>query len=989
MATLFYDSFQNTNNWVGGNSQSPTITVVQDPNGQYQKVVNFASVRNLPDSFSSVINNNFKSFTLSFDYLGLPKSQQTAVNLGCVISIADGASLTGRIYAYAGAVKNDEPPLTPYREILYLCRLSASYGSACRDNLNEGGYLRLNSFSFLEDNSQWHHYSIAFSTNNNNIRIALSDYVYANTPESNTAGDCYFANLLVTDSYGPSPFIATSNPENFRSISVDVLNQVADTVSYINSNAAVNINLGGNYTSGGFAAGDVLNDIKNIIGSGFNDVLAGSGANNQLEGGNGNDMLTAGLGNDILIGGSGVDTFVIANEITSAKINDLEIGVDKIDLRLFNGFYSLSIIKASSTYTNGNTVINLGSGKLLTLQNINPADLTEATFLLPDGPTAQPTLQPTTASPSYSMSPSPMPTTASPTFSPTASPSAAPTTSHPTFSPSTTSPSYSPSAIPTEKPSPSPTQKPSAAPTINPTETPTLQPSFRPSPSPSSNKHILTNSDSEYVGGPFYEEITVNSIGNLKLTLNGGGDRITMFSNAFSETTITDFTPEDGSIIDISVFEEVASFNDLRKLMSFTGGTVITFSNKQKIILQNVPLSRLKADSFEYSSGSTNDDDGTDPGISVGTVVGIAVGSVAGVGIMAAGGVYYAYKKGQQSSNSNSNSQKLEVNNHYHHTPDPKRVVPIAEEIRAVHEIKYNNPALNIPGALELAVKNKGTEGVDALINIGLDKNSFDNLKEQINVHGLEKGIADSIARNEIMSANLKIATTYQELNQVSEYIPSAAYVLRDIFYPKMQDFVPRQVEYIFDTFKEYGALISTGIHFVTGNLASYYSGSSYLESSINSALYATKYYAPAFIHSLIPEWVENKCVFSAAYNGALIVGKSYLSASLPSYLEVISSLAAVAPQCVRDNQAAKLNQDSQDLVDIIDMAALGGLFAFTNFNDKNLIERIGEVLSVAPSLMLVDMSAKAILSSKAENESISFSECVGECQTFESINEL
>ena len=58
-----------------------------------------------PDSYSSVITNNYKSFTLNFDYLGKPLDQTISVNLGCIISISDGGSLTDLTIAYAAAIK--------------------------------------------------------------------------------------------------------------------------------------------------------------------------------------------------------------------------------------------------------------------------------------------------------------------------------------------------------------------------------------------------------------------------------------------------------------------------------------------------------------------------------------------------------------------------------------------------------------------------------------------------------------------------------------------------------------------------------------------------------------------------------------------------------------------------------------------------------------------------------------------------------------------
>ena len=76
-----------------------------------------------------------------------------------------------------------------------------------------------------------------------------------------------------------------------------------DWVSYAESNEGVNINLGRFpiTVSGGWAAGDRLKNIDNLIGSAFADTLSGDSSANSFEGGR---------GNDVLAGGTGIDTYV-------------------------------------------------------------------------------------------------------------------------------------------------------------------------------------------------------------------------------------------------------------------------------------------------------------------------------------------------------------------------------------------------------------------------------------------------------------------------------------------------------------------------------------------------------------------------------------------------------------------------------------------------------------------------------------------------------
>lgn len=673
MSTLFYDSFQNTNNWVGGNGQSPTITVVNDPKGEYQRVVNFGAVRSLPDSFSNIISNSYKSFTITFDYLGLPKDQITAIYLGGLVSVADGASLTSATIAHGGAIKNAYPPI--YGN--YLCYEPVGHYGACYTKF----YTKIDSFTFFTDDSEWHHYSITFTTNNNNIRIALADFTYANSLEGNNAGDCYFANLLVTDSYGPSPFIATSSPENFRSISVDVLNTVADTISYVNSNSAVNVNLGSGTVSGGYAEGDVLNDIVNVIGSNYNDNLLGGDKDNTLTGGNGNDNLTAGKGNDTLVGGSGNDKFIISSDITKAIISDFSTNDDVIDLRFFTNFYNLQTIINSSSYTNGNTVINLGNGKTLTLNGINYNDLKESSFLLttlaptfhptflpslqptlaptfqpsfvptiqPSSPTSKPTLIPTrtptlnpTLSPTSfptltpSIAPSNIPTimpSNTPSVSPTLSPSVLPTV-EPSFVPSS-APTSSPSNVPSVTPSVSPTFSPSCIPTYSPTVSakPTMEPTRSPTPHPTSKGgyheiNIDESSSDLYLGTEVADKFLISIPGSTTITGGGGADYYVVFNNLDSTLIINDFDVSALEKIELTDFPNLHSVKDLNPTSS-GGYAILTLQDSQEVRLKGITLGNIKNDNFVFLSAesvlSTSEENHNNYSIITGLSIGLGV----------------------------------------------------------------------------------------------------------------------------------------------------------------------------------------------------------------------------------------------------------------------------------------------------------------------------------------------------------------------------
>ncbi len=89
-----------------------------------------------------------------------------------------------------------------------------------------------------------------------------------------------------------------------------------DTASYSSSSKGVRVNLGLTGTNAQVdfdtpnlneAVGDILNNIENILGSGYNDWLTGNGGANTLRGGAGDDRLYGGGGVDTLEGGAGDD----------------------------------------------------------------------------------------------------------------------------------------------------------------------------------------------------------------------------------------------------------------------------------------------------------------------------------------------------------------------------------------------------------------------------------------------------------------------------------------------------------------------------------------------------------------------------------------------------------------------------------------------------------------------------------------------------------
>lgn len=80
-----------------------------------------------------------------------------------------------------------------------------------------------------------------------------------------------------------------------------------DSATYAQSVSAVTIDLENGTGSGGDAAGDVLSNIENVIGSQYGDTLIGDSADNELYGAAGDDTLRGGFGYDTLNGGEGSD----------------------------------------------------------------------------------------------------------------------------------------------------------------------------------------------------------------------------------------------------------------------------------------------------------------------------------------------------------------------------------------------------------------------------------------------------------------------------------------------------------------------------------------------------------------------------------------------------------------------------------------------------------------------------------------------------------
>lgn len=134
-----------------------------------------------------------------------------------------------------------------------------------------------------------------------------------------------------------------------------------------------------------------------VIGGSGNDWLTGGAGNDAMIGSDGNDTLDGGAGRDTLTGGDGADVFVFAHNFGRDAIVDF--GADdriELDVSAFDADLYASIL-ANTTFTGSSAVINLSGmfntfatgepidhGSVLTLRNVDIADLTPDAFGLLD-----------------------------------------------------------------------------------------------------------------------------------------------------------------------------------------------------------------------------------------------------------------------------------------------------------------------------------------------------------------------------------------------------------------------------------------------------------------------------------------------------------------------------------------------------------------------------------------------------------------------------
>jgi Ca2+-binding RTX toxin-like protein len=143
-------------------------------------------------------------------------------------------------------------------------------------------------------------------------------------------------------------------------------------------------------------AGDDLFDGSGLAANSIQLTVDGGDGDDVLIGGAGSDTLLGGAGDDVLIGGGGLDVLdggtgdnVVIQSATAGgnlTVQGFDAGAgteDKIDLRAFEGARDgFDWVLQHATESNGNVILDFGTGQDLTLANVSLASLHADDFLV-------------------------------------------------------------------------------------------------------------------------------------------------------------------------------------------------------------------------------------------------------------------------------------------------------------------------------------------------------------------------------------------------------------------------------------------------------------------------------------------------------------------------------------------------------------------------------------------------------------------------------
>lgn len=114
-----------------------------------------------------------------------------------------------------------------------------------------------------------------------------------------------------------------------------------------------------------------------LTGTADADILTAHDGGTEISAGAGDDILVDNAGTDTFFGGTGADVFVFKADGRDDRIEDFEVGVDRIDLSSFGGVYSARALDI--TPTEMGATITVG-GEVLHVTTLSGAPLTEADF---------------------------------------------------------------------------------------------------------------------------------------------------------------------------------------------------------------------------------------------------------------------------------------------------------------------------------------------------------------------------------------------------------------------------------------------------------------------------------------------------------------------------------------------------------------------------------------------------------------------------------
>ncbi|MFK7876367.1 MAG: hypothetical protein AB8B71_11395 [Paracoccaceae bacterium] len=165
---------------------------------------------------------------------------------------------------------------------------------------------------------------------------------------------------------------------DFDQQSFEIVSDGVDTTIQIAPSGATQLSVAGErFITTGSGENRVFGDAGGdaILTSGGDDILSGGRGDDVLQGGSGADILIGGLGSDQMIGGADADIFAIdagdfGTGLTADFIVDFTPGEDMLEL---TGFGLTSFGDLAIGALGGNTSINLGSGRFVLLEDLDPS----------------------------------------------------------------------------------------------------------------------------------------------------------------------------------------------------------------------------------------------------------------------------------------------------------------------------------------------------------------------------------------------------------------------------------------------------------------------------------------------------------------------------------------------------------------------------------------------------------------------------------------